>query len=439
MRHIKYKKQFVLLSALLILISSLLVPLIRFWQGNPLNIAGSNYVFLQFVNSHSNILPLFFASSWFNIILSSLLLLGSLYLFSELSSNFSRKETEYYISMILFVTLPALILTHTGLTEFSLLFFLILLFMYSYQNNKYLFFATAFVLSLFAPLITLAFLVYMLLNKTKESNFILQYILSIFLSMIFALIINASFFKVHFEIPVVKSLFTFFGSNSGYSIIILLFGLIGTYTFEEFNKNKLLLLMFYMLLISSFFNAYLRIVAIIIMTFLSANALDNLLEKQWTHEILKYAVTLLICCMLFFSLITSISHNIDISPSQEHAKALTYLKNVKSDYNEGYLLTDDDYYSFIEYYSGVKPYYGEDKSHEIIANNIFYSRKNQDVVNWVSDANISFILVDSHMTSGNVWANDREDLMFVLENSINFHKIYNGMGVKLYYFDAKEE
>lgn len=435
MRHIKYKTKFIILSSLLASISFILVPLIRFFQGNPVIPSGNSYGFLSWIYSYYPISPII------NLSISYIILLFSLFLFSEISEKISSRETEYYIGMILFASLPSFIMSFLGLNKILLALFGVLLATYLYIKNKNIFLLFSVLLFLLAPIIPLIFLIFYLLTNPKafKSSFFKKYLIFLFIGFILSIIFQISSFASSFQIPKVITLFTFFGANNGYSIIILIFGIIGLYASRNLKNNKYLHFLFYFIFVLSFVNIYLRVFSILLMTFLSATALDSLMEKKWTYNSLKYAIALLTCCILFFSLITSLGYNITSSPNINQVEALEYVDSVKSNYDQGYLLTDDNYASFIEYYSGLIPFYGVDYKNDEISAKIFYERRSQDTIKLINEANISFIMIDAKMTSGNVWANEREDLLFVLKHNPEFHKIYNMNGVRIYYFNQSME
>jgi len=435
----KSKNGILFISILFFLLIGVLIGVFRTILGNPFWIAGEHYQYLVQTTSNQTLINLVY-NYVVNILPQTIylmpLILGvfSIIFFSKIAKKYLNTDLEYYTSLILFLTLPVFILSHIALSSLSLLLILSLLIVENYPKHNFLFYVYVFILSLFFPILTILVLPAFIYFAFKDKSFVVISSATIALSYLILFFLKLPLEYVWFSLPQTNEIFAFFGGKFGYTILLLIFGM--TYLYSEFSKNSSFsnsLMIFYFIL--SFFNTHLRCIMIFVLIFFASKSISELINKKWSADILKYGAILLICCILFFSLSTAIQDTITQTPTKNHVDALKYLNFIRVNLQEGSLLTDPNYSSFIKYYSGIEPYVQTYK-HEELAKTIFYSRQYSKIAELLIQENIKFILIDSQMTSGSIWANDREDLLFVIKYSDNFKEIYSKNGIKIYYFDA---
>lgn len=452
MQVIKPNKYFILSSYLIMLILIYLVPLIRFFSFGNLFVAGENYVFLTslktgvFNNIYFYLLGFLNVNTFYLFLIVPLIFsILSLYLFSKISLKYSNTVNQYYVSMSFFILNSTFIILNVGIQSMSLLILLFLFFIYSLFENKYLNYFSYFLLSLFFPLLGLIILPFLIYYNFKNLKDLIIYVFSISLSLIILLLfilprINTYF--ILFDSLNVTEWLLFFGGYTGYSFMILIFGLLGLFKYYKKSKNiySLLFLIFYFVL--SLFNSQVRILMIIIFTILGSEYFYNFVIKKWHYENLVYGFVVLVFCIFFFTLSTSIQDEVRNSPHENQILALNFLSNYISDDNlnnvstkDCLLLTDISYNSFIYYYSNIEPFNINDYYKESVSNSLFYSRKYSYISEVLKNEKICYILIDEPMVKGNIWYNKNEDLLFVIKNNVNFNKIYDEKGVQIYKFN----
>ncbi|MGE0792656.1 MAG: hypothetical protein AB7V77_00585 [Candidatus Woesearchaeota archaeon] len=441
MLNLKSKKIFLSLIIILSLLIVNLTFLFRFISNNPLNITKDYYGY-EATNQSINLFKIIFSNflfkiPFFDLIIPSIFLILSLILFSKILLIITKDEYEYYFSLILLSTLPMFILIHTGLTKMSFLLLLVLFIFYNYlKENNITFFSLIMLTTLFFPIITLFLIFPLLIFKPKNKELFLGSSISYIVPIFVILILNLSSDIAIFNTINSLSLFSFFGSSSGYSLIILIFGFLGLYDSSFLKDYKFQCILIFLYFIISLFNEYLRIIVALVFVFLSAKYLKKIIFEKWDLDILKYLTIILICCIIFFSISTTIQDNLIKYPNQNQVEALTFLKDIKDGLNQNYILTNQKYDFFIEYYSDLKPFNNQNSDNQKIANSIFYSRKYIEIKDLMIQNKISYILIDEKMKSGEIWPNDQEDLLFVIKYNNNFQKIYDKNNIQIYFFEV---
>ncbi len=436
----KNNKGILAISMTFFLLTSLLIGFFRRALGNPFWISGEHYQYLISSLSHETLTGMFFNYFSTNILATIYLipfLLGiiSIFIFSKISKKYATTDKEYYLSLVLLLTLPLFIKSHMVLSDFSLFLILTLLSIYYYNKQNFSFYLSLFTLSLFFPTITIFLLPVLIYFNFKDKAFTGLSTLTIFLANLILFILKLPKTYSWLSLPSAGDIFGFFGAQYGYTIIILLFGITYIYS-EDFKKSfpsKYLILIYFLL---SLFNVQLRWFMLLCLLFFASKNITNIINHKWSEDILKYAVILLIACILFFSLSTAIQDTITQPPTKSQIDALKYLNFIRSNLDEGKLLTHPTYSSFIKYYSGVDAYLDGSVEKEKLANSIFYSRQYSKISEILIQENIRYILIDLEMTSGLIWSNNREDLLFVIKYSDNFKEIYSKDEVKIYYFNS---
>jgi len=450
MSQIKYKNWFIPLMILSLIILVSIIPLIRFYNGDPVFISGDNYTFLNSANTNTYS---DFATFVFGFIMQQYLFLNyllpilfgiiTIFLFSGIAKHYSNTPKQYYVSLSLLVTMPAFLLAHVSLTYMSLFFLLVSFCFLTYLNNNskinFKFICSMFLFALFFPLQTIILLIlFTILHMERLKQDLNEFYVLLFAitsAIIILIILPISFNFIYLDEFNIANVFSFLGADFGYSLIITIFGLLGIYSqYGNFSLKELSLISSYFIL--SFFVPYLIAGMILFFILFSTKSIFYWFDEEWVTGFLKYATIILICCVLFFSISTIVQEKFSDSPTTIQVDALKYINQNKLEFEEGKILTNVKYSSFIEYYSGLKPYniYG-DESKQLVSNAIFYSRKYPYIVDLMKTENIKYILIDEKMINGAIWPNNREDLLFVLEQSSSFKKIYDKSGVQVYVFE----
>lgn len=217
-----------------------------------------------------------------------------------------------------------------------------------------------------------------------------------------------------------------FGGKIGFGLfqVILLFSGL-SYTWAKKRDYVqfyivLALLFALMLALDVNYNAYLNFIG----AYLIGLAISRFAETKWEAPQLKNIALLILFCGLLFSTVSYAKRVSMMEPDSNLEGALTKL----SGYPSGVVLAHHTYYGFIEYFSGMPAYVGPegaDASMRLnITNEIFYSRRLEYTSDLMEKNHIHYIVIDRSMRQGLVWEREDQGLLFLLENSPSFRKLY---------------
>jgi len=442
MRKIETKFWFLAAMITIAVLLTFTVPFVRWSQGNPVVASGGTYTFMHDFSSgnvHGN--PVYYLLSFLPISLGIMLFLfplviiiTSVLLFSSLIINHVKTEREYYIVMLLFVLSPLFLSICIGVQEIALLYPMILLLYKFRDGNIFILGILTLVMTILWPVIGVFILIPLVYLNEKRGKFASVMSISLIFGVVVRNLLPFTFTKTIFGMSSINGIFAFLGANIGYTFIITLLGIVGIVGNYKIHKNKKFSLIVMVLIIVTLFLPLLRIPGTLILIFFAAKTFSKLLNNDWEHKMIHRATIVLVGCMLFFALSTMIQDEVSKEPIKAQVNALYFLRTY-SQYDDSYLLTNLDYAPFVKYYSGLTPYLieGNDEVYET-ALNIFHSRDYEKISYELRNGNISFILIDRDMTNGNIWSNEREELLFVMAHNKNFIKIYEREGVIIYQF-----
>ena len=397
-----------------------------------------------------------------NILFASLIFL----LFTFLSISFSKSELEVYLSLIIFTLTTPLLFLFLGFfqkTFIALLGLLALEFFslsegsgkFRKKHKKLVFNYYWFVLSLlviaiiffinsFVGIFAIFFFVlHKLVNRSLKEFSISLFSFVLLLGLVQWLRFQFGFFHSpifsSFHSLMLNSLFSFFGSLTGYTLFIFILGIGGAIITNRvvLSTSKFFLLA---VLILSLFNEYFLIFGLLIMVFYSGIAFNNILEKKWIIEYLRQLTIILLICILLFSLIT----NFKILSSQEPTSSQVSALQKISVYDVGEsdnctILTTSSDDVFVKYFTGL----------DTPSNNLFNTSKyssffdiqNFDEVRRVfKEGNICYVHFDDSKKT--IFERNRppEGLDFIIRYmSEDFTKIYDSNGQRIYHYDKKND
>jgi hypothetical protein len=449
MQYLKPNKLFSFFTYLVLSSLIFITPIIRYLKYNTFFVAGENYLFLNSIKTNSFDNLFYYVLKFIPInekilifIIPFIFSLLSLYLFSQICKIYFKNIYEYYVAISFFILSSVFILLNTGVQIMSLLLLLSLFAIYSFTKKNYFQYISTFLLSLFFPILTLFLIPFIIYYKYKEINSLIRLFFVIiisFTSILFLAYLNLDLNYIIFDSLNVVDSFSFLGGQYGYAFLIVIFGILGVINYYKKSNKTCDLVCFIVYALLSGFNSELRIFMMVFLTIFASEYFYHFVIKKWFYENLVYAFVVLVFCIFFFSLSTSIQDEINSPPFQKEIDALEFLskdmtfKNISN--KEAFLLTDLSYNYFVEYYANIKPYNIENTKREHISKSLFYSRKYSYISEILESEKIYYVLVDDKMVNGNIWGSSNEDLLFVLKNNIHFKKIYDKNNIQIYYYD----
>lgn len=406
------------------------IPILRYSSGNPYISGASTYQYLQqaqvpqtlfdhIVNFIASNFSFFFVSVVFPLIIGFV----SLVLIALLLKFFVNSNQEYYYALGIIVLSPLFLVAHVGLHVYSLIFMFGLLTTYLYIKRNPFYLLTLGLLFAFDSFLGILAGLFLFLAEwihgEKKKSFIVALSL-VLISSVF------TFLSIHTPLLVpefisINSLFLFFGGKFGYSLFIILLGIVGMSLPVEFTTTTTRLIQLVILLLSVFYEP-LRLFGMFLLAIYSAIAFHNLMNRKWSVEFIGNLTIILLFCILIFSTSTFLKETYNESPTIEQIVGLKYLGNLGGEVVFAHPSTN--YY--VHYFSGLDTFDDYSLFFELSTSRTYTKIKKEFI-----EKNVTYVFIDSEMYS--LWHKSEEGLLFIMENNDDFRKIYD-RGVVIYLF-----
>jgi hypothetical protein len=315
---------------------------------------------------------------------------------------FIKKKYKYW-------TIPiALILP---LFNFTLaISFVVILFFYSFlwKKKKRKFFTLIFALS---GIVSLAYYGFIIYNTGSPNGFLEQQNITLFQKIIFDL-----------------------GSLYGIGIFTLILFIVGA--ISEWDKKYNNLFLFFsvlFLLVLSYFKPEALLLLTLFMIFIAALGLKSLLKNQWMELEFKGFVLTIVLLGVIFSAVAQLDVLSSSQPGIEITDAIDFLEDqekgvVFSHYQNGVWINAagqknvlDENYLFVQ----------DAKKRLQDSKKLFYSRDLEESTKLIEKYDISYVWVDDYFGE-EVWKYDSQGLLFILQYTKGFNKIYDNGKVEIW-------
>jgi hypothetical protein len=350
-------------------------------------------------------------------------------------------QNDIFFTIIILATTPIFLYNFTTFSPEIIVFpiFLIGLLLFAKKNYlSALFFGITALFNVMYVVIGLALIVGAYLLKKRSRMLVGINVLIILLSIGCGILIFHINYLTSF-IPLISGLNGFlieFGAIKGFALVTIGLALIGLFSWwnKESSKIAMLSAVLAFMVFALFFEGSRLPIAILIAIF-AAISISYLAHREWEIFMLKGVTLLLILCILVFSAVLTINFQIN-NIGDEKISAITYLSS--AGVTEVILSTERNGF-IIEYISGRSAYldgnsykFNDYEQRKDIANKIYYARNMNDLESLLKKENITHIVVDQNMMSGEVWNGRYEGLLFFLENSDKFIKIFYDDEIQIY-------
>ncbi|MBW2982739.1 hypothetical protein KY327_00375 [Candidatus Woesearchaeota archaeon] len=233
--------------------------------------------------------------------------------------------------------------------------------------------------------------------------------------------------------------FVSLGADMGYSFFILLLALIGLMARWSRHRSAVAAsLLMAGVFFFSFSDPLTRILMAPVLALLAARGGRELLERQWSVRLVRDVTLFLVALSLLFTLVLTLSEQSEEEPSLAQLEALQFLRTVP----EGeVVLSSPDNGVFVQRIARRQAFLdrvGGDPSLEAerrrVADRIFSAQRLDPAASLLESHGISHVLVDQEMRHGGVWTAEEQGLLFLMEHSDRFVKVYDRLGVAVYRF-----
>lgn len=458
---------------LFVVISLSIIPIIRFADHDSILLGQSSYYHARIAEQISEHGPIikdalmsrYYTPDIYHIILAlAILIIGKtlafalipfvLGLFSVILFNKIIKQlfspALAFISTMILIFSPPFIYAFSTLNYYSLPIALILAgFLFFLKNDKnsykltlifFLFIAVSDMIN--SIIFALLLLSYSLINKPRQKEIfsltIKGFSFSLLFHLLLFLLIGSSKRMYLDSSPFILNLISDLGGLMGFGIFALLLAIIGFYQKWKTKKQPLLYLIILILFISTFFYTQINLYLNFIFAFASAVGLSHLIKIRWNVKLIKQLTILLLICGLFFSFLSYSGRICSLQPDKEIVESLEWLKSQP----KGIVLTYPPFGFWIESIAekpvvvdmllSKKP---QNSAAFIETNATLYSRNLEKTEAFLIKNNVSYIWINQDMKQGLVWTKEDQGILFLLQNSKKFEKIYSNKESEIWKFN----
>ncbi|MDP3727910.1 MAG: hypothetical protein Q8R18_00505 [bacterium] len=381
-------------------------------------------------------------------ILPFLLGILSFVLFGKIISSFHDDPIFVHLSLFFLLLSPGFIYTFSFTNSLFIAFFLSLAAFYFFiqKKRKWLSVPIVILIPLFnivlACAILFIFFFYSFFWKKERRKLFLISLISTFIVSGFYYgyilyntgIPQALNFDSSGQFLFLQKIFFDLGSSYGLGIFISLLAMVGVaVSWERKYSNLFLFFSVLFLFIFSIFRPESLLFLSLFFIFLATKGFIYLLQIEWNNFQYRNFVILVLLSGLVFSGISQIDSLVESSPDDAVLEGLAFLAEQKeevvfTDYTRGIWISAaghstvlDENYLFV---SDAQERFEDSQT-------LYYSRDIKTTRAIFEKYDISYVWIDSAMKE-EIWEYDTEGLLFILEYTKDFKKIYNKKGVEIW-------
>ncbi|NQU98310.1 hypothetical protein HQ533_02495 [Candidatus Woesearchaeota archaeon] len=394
------------------------------------------------ISFYHYLLSLFMSFENTNLLIGFSIILGiiSLIFLYLILNEFLDERNLVIISSLLFALSPIFIYLFTIPSTFSLATVFSLIFMYLFIKKNY--FSVPFLIlvsitdsSVF--LLNLILIISYYFYEGDKKIFLMNAIPSVISFFLFGYLHEGfQMFQNLFMNPSFTNYFTSFGAKAGIAFFYFFLGVIGLFMVWK-RKREFLYLLISLLIVFLFslFNVAGRIYFNFYLCIFSSITIFFLIKRTWAIQLIKKFTLLLILCIVIFSTALYVDQVINSEPKKELLSALAFLEAKP----EEVVLSHQSYGHFIEYFSSQKSFlddYSVNQDNYFILKDveqrIFYSRNLETTKTLLIEGNVKYLLITEEMKKGLIWKREGEGLLFLIENSPDFDRLWANKGIQVW-------
>ena len=349
--------------------------------------------------------------------------------------NISDNETILIIMLL--VLTPVFLYKFTTLNPDNIAFPLLLLTTLLYLHKSYTSIIPLLLTTLINPVTGIVFLIFIIIQtliKKERKKITTSLIITTIITLTYT-IIQQPFQIITTQANLDKILIEL-GSTTGYSIPIIILGVIGIFAWWEKKEERITTIITLIAgFTASIFIPQTRLAVALVLAIFAGIGLNQLIHKEWELKKIKQISTLLIFYIILFSAILTINTQLT-QTTQKEVEAAKFLEGIPT---QGKTLSIPEKGYMIEYISNKPTILNKDTTPKKIEelNEIFYARKLSELETKLQNNNITFIYINQEMKQGKTWTGREEGLLFFLIHSEQFIKIFDNEEVQIHQYIKK--
>jgi hypothetical protein len=266
--------------------------------------------------------------------------------------------------------------------------------------------------------------------------FLLAIVIGIVLNNYNILFFQRSFFQ---NLGIIEQTFSDLGSWYGFSLFLLILSSIGLIKswVKKYDHVLMYLLILIAFIFSSFFDLTYNIYSNFFLCIYAGFGFISLWRMKWGLSQLKKMSLFLLILGLLFSATSTISRVSHYGPSDEMLMSLEWMNENLPE--EGVIVTSPEYAYWVHYYAQKKTLVDPEFSQTLRGrailkdmNVLFDIRRENKAMQFIDKYKIQYFLITPEMKESLVWQREDQGLLFLLENSENFKKLYQDQGIEVW-------
>ena len=393
-------------------------------------------------------LALWIAPHFLVTVLPFMLGIASLLLLFLILKRLNQTIIPLHLTLFLFLLSPSFLYTFSFTNSYFFAFFLALLafFFFLQKDTKWFCVPIVMILPLFHLTITflllfLLFLASFLWKKDRKTFFLFLLFSSLLVSGVYYGYILSHVgipenFAIEkgYELAFFQKIFFDLGSSHGIGIFAGFLATIGiAYAWQKKYSHLFFFFSFLFLLIFSLFRIEGLLFLNLFVCFFAARGIIQLVEIPWGSRLYKHFFVLILFLGLIFSAVSQVDRLIESEPQDNVLEGLSFLEDqekgvVFTDYTRGSWITSIGHTTVLD-----KGYIFLDDAEQRIADSstLYYSRDFEITNALFEKYDIRYVWIDSGMKE-KIWSYETEGLLFILQYTKDFKKIYDKDGVEIW-------
>ena len=379
-------------------------------------------------------------------LLPVLLGLFSIVFFFLIARNINQRIAV--VSTILFILSSGFMYLFSISTKYSAAIFLGLLGFYFVIRKKYfygiLLLSIVSFFSFLGGLVSLLLFLILSFYKKYDKKWSL---LGLFLSLLFIIIQYSRLYSL--DLPnftlfylreeginyFFQNLVSDFGGLYGFGFVTLILSLIGVNAL--WKKKYKFLLVYIAIFIFLVLNSYLSFISFYLTIFISllgGYGFITIQDSKWESSLVKNITIFIIICAVIFSSVSYMDRLVSLQPTKEIYDAIYYLDRkpaedvVFSSYKRGLWINYGGKKNVIDSHF----FYAPNARERFSDSNLLFNTQDADIAfNIINKYNINYIWVDKLMKE-DIWDNEEKDLLFLLNHSNRFKKVFDNGYVEIW-------
>ncbi len=356
----------------------------------------------------------------------------------------SKKHT--FLACIFLVTSPIFLTTFSEATDLCFIVFLMtagLFFFMQHGKKRYfafLFFGIIGFYEITHSVIAILFII-LLGRHLERKKEVIEMSAFLFVFILFSFFLKHTSIQIQFPTIVLffQTFFSDAGSKFGFSFFALILAAQGIQHICRQRKLPWQILFFCLFILAAtvFYSPIYAFYLLPFVTLAGVLGFFSLIDRQWKLAYLRNVTLFLFILGILFSATSVVAKIARAPPSPEIMQALFWLKD--HSYENAIVLTGDKYTSWVQYFTERRVLFDkriiQNKENQALIKEIealYANRHLETAIEFFEKYQIDYVVIFKEMKEGEIWTNENEGLLFLLQKGENFKKVFENNEVSIW-------